>query len=118
MARPIAERPFDLRAIDVFLGQPSAGGAGVPSVLEHRLGINRRWTHRRYYLGIDAQEADSIACGLGVHPSVIWPDWFEEIIDDHGLRDSAEQYRQRATEAHRRWLDHIAAETRRLSGVV
>jgi hypothetical protein len=118
VTRPIPERPFDLRAVDVFLGQPSAGGPGLPSVLEHRLGIDRRWTYRRYYLGVDDQEADRIACGLGVHPSVIWPDWFEEIINDHGLRDSAEQYRQRSTEAQRRWRDHIAAETRRLSGAL
>jgi hypothetical protein len=90
----------------------------LPVVLEHRLGINRQWTHRRYYLGVDDQEADKIARGLGVHPSVIWPGWFEEIIDDHRLRDSAEQYRRKSTEAQRRWRDHIAAETRRLSGAL
>jgi hypothetical protein len=118
VTRPIPERPFDLRAADVFLGQPSAGGSGLPSVLEHRLGINRQWTYRRYYLGVADQEADRIACGLGVHPSVIWPDWFEKIIADPGLRDSAARWRRRSTEVQRRRRDHIAAETRRLSGAL
>ena len=35
--------------------------------------VIRRWQQR----GVMLWTADRLACGLGVHPTTIWPDWYE-----------------------------------------
>lgn len=48
-----------------------------------RLGISRATAYRRQSDGLTEQEADVLACHLlGVHPCLVWPEWFDVLDDD------------------------------------
>lgn len=41
-----------------------------------RLGTEYRTLYRWAECGLNWISADRVACKLGTHPAVIWPDWF------------------------------------------
>lgn len=51
-------------------------------------GMNRRALYRYRTDGLTVWQADDIACNLGVHPSAIWTDWYEQtaIADEEEAR--------------------------------
>jgi hypothetical protein len=42
-----------------------------------RVGVNRRSVFRWRKAGLDYRAADRAACALGLHPSAVWPEWWE-----------------------------------------
>jgi hypothetical protein len=50
--------------------------AGSVAIIARRTGTDRQNIYRWNARGIDAYQADAIAVRLGLHPVVIWPDWF------------------------------------------
>jgi len=42
-----------------------------------RLGVQRRWIYRWWRRGLDHCQADAVATVIGVHPSLIWDDWWD-----------------------------------------
>lgn len=39
--------------------------------------------------GVTPRVADRLAMKAGLHPSLVWPSWFDDVLEDHG-RDCAE----------------------------
>jgi lambda repressor-like predicted transcriptional regulator len=52
---------------------------GVVPRAASRLGVDRRYVYRWLQRGLDADQALAVATMLDLHPSFIWPDWFEKI---------------------------------------
>jgi len=50
---------------------------GDIGVVSRITGINRHALYANKRNGFTIWQADDIACNLGVHPSAIWPDWYE-----------------------------------------
>ena len=50
----------------------------LPGVLAQRTGVTRNSIYRWRETGIPLFAADRIACHMGVHPLVIWPDFHQE----------------------------------------
>jgi hypothetical protein len=50
---------------------------GDIGVVARITGINRHTVYNYRRHGLTIWQADDIACNLGVHPSAIWPDWYE-----------------------------------------
>lgn len=65
--------------------RPTGGFDSEPRGLSARLGVANTniYRHRKY--GMAPEVADRMACRLGLHPSLLWPSWFDDAIDD--LRD-------------------------------
>ena len=49
--------------------------------LAEQTGINPRTIHRAVDAGFTDRAADRAATRLGLHPSLIWPDWFDPYIE-------------------------------------
>lgn len=43
------------------------------------MGVSKRAVVRYVAEGIPVWRADQLAVALGVHPSAIWPDWFDRV---------------------------------------
>lgn len=56
---------------DPIVGNPT-------TMLSELTGINRRTLCRWTREGIDFLNADRIAVAIGLHPSLIWPEWFDQ----------------------------------------
>lgn len=92
-ARPIPPhgalepRPFPLRPVFEHLAQQGEVVhnwqtlSGV-AILALRLGVDRRWVYRNLNRGLGGYVADAVAIRLGVHPVIIWPDWFTVDFED------------------------------------
>jgi hypothetical protein len=72
--------PFERLAL---AEDPRSGLKGIA----RRLGVHDRQTHRWRTYGLDAHQADRCAIRLGLHPSVVWPEW-----SDDGLSPSDRLY--------------------------
>ena len=59
--------------------QPLFHAAQTTQVLELALviGISARTIHRWMHAGISDRQADQAAIALGLHPSLIWTEWFD-----------------------------------------
>jgi lambda repressor-like predicted transcriptional regulator len=56
---------------------------GDIGIVSRMTGINRGTLYNNRRNGFTVWQADDIACNLGVHPSAIWPDWYElTAVDD------------------------------------
>jgi len=51
--------------------------AGAPAVLARLTGFTRKSWHRWQADGIPPVFADQVAVSLGLHPVLIWSDWYE-----------------------------------------
>lgn len=60
----------------VETGQRGRGGDGRRLALAELLGITARSVHRWSRAGLAEQWADRAACRLGIHPALIWPDYW------------------------------------------
>lgn len=69
----MTRRRFPLAPLAVLTGPPAG-----PAELGRRLGVPR--SSIEYYRdhGVGEVEADRLACVVGVHPAVIWPDWLDD----------------------------------------
>lgn len=45
-------------------------------------GVCRRSIWRYFHTGLDEWKADRFACRIGVHPSLIWSDWWMTVEPD------------------------------------
>lgn len=81
-------RPYDLLALCRLLGVPGINEQegrtelGIVALLTKACGADRTWTYRHWKTGLTVWEADRIACGLKLHPSEIWPSWFEDGLSE------------------------------------
>lgn len=50
--------------------------------LAQRLGISHRWARELKATGLSDEQADRFACRVGLHPSVLWSDWWDIEPDD------------------------------------
>lgn len=48
--------------------------------LERETGVSRRTMQRWQEVGVSDVHADVIASWLGMHPSEIWPAWFDAVV--------------------------------------
>lgn len=58
-------------------------GGGSEADLANLLGTSKRAIARAKADGLGFVTADRWACHLGLHPSLIWPDWYVAIDDEH-----------------------------------
>ena len=49
--------------------------------LSIRTGIPARTLHRSTDRGLTDNTADRAACGIGLHPYTIWPEWFDPYLE-------------------------------------
>jgi transposase-like protein len=49
---------------------------GVITGIARRLDVDRQYVYRWLRRGLDDRQADTIAIALGLHPCLIWADWF------------------------------------------
>lgn len=57
-----------------------AAGTTEYLALADLTGINARTLHRAANRGLPDRSADRAATNLGLHPSLIWPDWFDPYL--------------------------------------
>jgi hypothetical protein len=50
---------------------------GIVGIAAEALGVSVRTVHHWRVRGLNEQQADHIACRLGYHPSLIWPEWWD-----------------------------------------
>lgn len=60
------------------------GPTGLTAVAES-LGVSESSAKRYRRHGLSDRQADHAAVALGVHPSVLWPDWFDAVPGDADL---------------------------------
>lgn len=72
---PVAERLAYLAST----GRP----VSVKTLVE-RSGVTRRTIQRYRTNGLTDAGADRIACALGIHPALLWPDWWLTGDDPRG----------------------------------
>jgi hypothetical protein len=69
-------RPFDFEPL---LGYVSGGVVG----LAERIHVERRTVSRHRAAGwLTPWTADRYAVALGLHPAVVWPNWYDEALHD------------------------------------
>jgi lambda repressor-like predicted transcriptional regulator len=59
-----------------------AAGTTEYLALAKRTGISARTLHRAAHRGLPDRSADHAATTLGIHPSLIWPDWFDPYLKE------------------------------------
>lgn len=76
-------RTFDIRAIESIIDMPIGTARDHPDVFENctgfpakRLGWLCHPNNVEAYM-LDAYDADRIALNLGMHPSAVWPHWWD-----------------------------------------
>jgi hypothetical protein len=69
--------------LEPFLAEAWRRGADKPSVhsVEMFLEYPTRTLSRYAVDGFPDEQADRFACRLGLHPSLIWPSWFDAVSD-------------------------------------
>ena len=69
-------RPFPFEPIDRLVGTDPDGLPLPTVVVARRLSVDGRQVLRwRSYGALTERQADALATRLGVHPSMVWPDW-------------------------------------------
>lgn len=53
-------------------------GRVPPSVIANLIGVDRNTVHRWHIYGIPYYSADRAATALGIHPLILWPDFYLE----------------------------------------
>jgi hypothetical protein len=63
--------------------QPLFEAAGTDQFVElaYLTGIPARTLHRASERGLTDNTADRAACGLGLHPIIIWPHWIDPYLE-------------------------------------
>jgi hypothetical protein len=56
-------------------------GANVLA-LARRLDVHQRVAQRWHAEGIPEPAADRVACALGLHPLLLWPEFYDALSDD------------------------------------
>lgn len=67
--------PHEVRWPYRHLGEFCGGGSSTEVAV--RVGRTTRTVERWRTAGLTLDAADRAACALGVHPSAIWPDWYD-----------------------------------------
>ena len=62
------------------------------------LGITRRSVQRYADEGISLYGADRLACRLGMHPCLVWPEWWPTVEELEAAEEEAARLPQRETE--------------------
>ena len=57
-------------------GELEQPGSATPRIAE-LAGVSRRTVNRWRHAGIPLELADRLACAIGLHPSNVWPEWYE-----------------------------------------
>lgn len=64
--------------------QPGQHPTGITAIAQ-ALNVTPRYLQHARRQGLTPWQADRYACRLGVHPSTIWPTWFQDTPDNiHG----------------------------------
>jgi hypothetical protein len=62
----------------------SGYAAKTARVLNVHTAMVGRWRRE----GLNEQTADRVACALGYHPGLVWPEWWTDYKPEHGLLDA------------------------------
>ena len=77
------EPVFDLLSPDDTLRKCNGAPLdGVTARIARRLDVDRQYIYRWLRRGLDDRQADVIAIMLGLHPSLLWLDWFAHAPDE------------------------------------
>jgi hypothetical protein len=79
------------------------------SVLE----VNRNRIYRWLESGLTAEQADVIAIMFGLHPCLIWSDWFSHAPDEKAIKAAKAKRPRRLNDAHDRPPRSVDAVVRR-----
>lgn len=74
---PGKPRPYSFRRL-LDVAWPSTSIMEVSRIL----GIHPRQLHRWLHYGLTERQADTLAIAAGLHPSLVWPDWWTHAPGD------------------------------------
>ena len=90
--------------------QPGQNPTGIAALAE-RLKLSPTMLYRLRHHGLSPDQADRLACRVGVHPAMIWPTWWADTPDEippEGRRNAAKTH---CPQGHT--YDHVDATGRR-----
>lgn len=91
--------------------QPLADTLAVPvEHLARRTGVSGSTWKEYRTIGVSEKVADRLACKVGLHPYMVWPDMADDAIDDEVARSRAQRA---AAERRRYWADTEKRERKR-----
>ncbi len=65
-----------------------------PAEVGRILGLSGATVSKYTTMGMREAVADRVACGLGLHPATVWPDWLEDQIEDVTMKGRAKKAAQ------------------------
>lgn len=67
-----------------FPVEPLLERADCPNLVQlaHRLGVHRQQVAQYRSRGLSERQADRVAIALGFHPIEIWPDYWDDVLDE------------------------------------